>query len=156
MTRKGNKGMHCGSPKASHTTVAQQNSVNCGVMGHKLIQPFPSGFSCLPLALTANPLLLWWFSEQTLPTSFPLKVGVAYHLVCHILSCAFCFLPRCHIPLHLQLSRYMHVHARVCVGVRNILTFSFKTGTQLYAKCLIKRIRIIIYSFALKYKFKPS
>ena len=162
MTGKGTNGMSCGSPEASHTTVAQQNSVNCSVMNHKLTCPFPSRFSCLPLALTANPQLPWCFSELTLPTSFPLKVGVAYRLVCHILSCACCFPPRCHIPSHLQLSWYMHVHAHVCVCVcvyvyaRNILTFSFKTGTQLYANCLIKRIRIIVYSFELKYKFKPS
>lgn len=114
ITGKGNKGMPCGSPKANYTTVAHQNLVNFSVMDHKLIHPFPSRFSCLPLALTANPQLPWCISKLTLPTSFPLKVGIAYHLMCHILSCACCFPPRCHIPLHLQLSWYMHAHARVC------------------------------------------
>lgn len=117
MTGKGNKGMPCGSPEVNYTTVAQQNSVNCSVMDHKLTHPFPSRFSRLPLALTANPQLPRCFSKLTLPTSFPLKVGIAYHLVCHILSCACCLPPRCHIPSHLQLSWYMHVHAHVCVSV---------------------------------------
>lgn len=118
ITGKGNKGMPCGSPEANYTTVAHQNLVNCSVMDHKLIHPFPSRFSCLPLALTANPRLPWCISKLTLPTSFPLKVGIAYHLMCHILSCACCFPPRCHIPSHLQLSWYMHAHARVCECVR--------------------------------------
>lgn len=117
MTGKGNKGMPCGSPEVNYTTVAQQNSVNCSVIDPKLTHPFPSRFSRLPLALTANPQLPRCFSKLTLPTSFPMKVGIAYHLVCYILSCACCFPPRCHIPSHLQLSWYMHVHAHVCVWV---------------------------------------
>lgn len=155
MTRKGNKGMHCGSPKANHTTVAQQNSVNCSVMDHKLTHPFPSRFSRLPLALTANPQLPWCFSKH--PTSFPLKVGVAYHLVCHILSCACYFLPRCHIPSHLQLSWYIHVHARVCVCACTQHPYLL-IQDQHTALCQLpyKKNQIIICSFALKYKFKPS